>query len=480
MPPELVRSGSPEWHRKRLLEALDIQAKRVGLWEKYIDGDHPLPTPPQGMSAASFAEAKQAFLNLSRLGVTNMCPLIASAPAERLQVTGFRFGDSLNGDADAWRMWQRNHLDADSRLLHDTVFQVGNAYTLVWPNARREAVITMEHPSEMIVAYAAGSRRERVAALKRWVAEDGRWYVTLYTPEYLYKWKTRSRRPLYGTAMGDLAWEQRRVEDEEWPLPNPLRRVPVVEFAVNTGLKARPFGGGVPEFARVLPIQNRMNKTVFDRLVTGEYQAFRQRWAIGWKPPLDPETGEPDPAAMFRAGQSRFMTFGGKRTEVEVGEFDQADFTPFLKSLEADMTLAAAFTKTPPYYLLGRMENISADGIAATDAGLVSKTEGHRDVLSESHEETISLGLRAQGDTRADDPQTSVLWRSIEIRTLAQIVDAGVKMQTLGVPEEEIWSLLPGVDQQRIERWLRRRKAQQLESAAEAEVEPVEPEEPEE
>lgn len=46
-----------------------------------------------------------------------------------------------------------------------------------------------------------------------------------------------------------------------------------------------------------------------------------------------------------------------------------------------------------------------------------------------------------------------VLWRDVEQRTWGQTVDALVKMQTLEVPREELWSRLPNTAPQDVARW---------------------------
>lgn len=444
-------SGSPEWWRDRLLSRLDEQAKRVALMERYVDGDHPLPEPPQAMQAEVWAEAKRAFEYLSKLGVTNICPLIAKAPADRLQVVGFQLGEDEVGDAAAWRIWQTNHLDADSRIVHNTALKTGQAYVLVAPGPTTAATpkITYEHPSCMIVAYESGSRWDRAAALKRWTDDDGRVCVTLYLPSELYKWQTRSTRPAYGTAMGDLTWEQRFVDGETWPLVNPFGAVPVVEFAANADNRG-PFGGGVAEFAVALPTQNRINKTVFDRLVTGESQAFRQRFTIGWDIPLDPATGKADPRQVLHASQSRFMNFPEGTT---VSELAQADFSGFLAAVEADVRWAALQTSTPSSYLPVDMKNLGADTLTQTNAGYIAKTEAHRDGFGESWEEVIRLALKAQNDDRAGDPLSQVLWRDVEVHTMGEVGDFISKMRGV-LPRRELLRRIPGATPQSVERWI--------------------------
>ncbi len=443
---ELV-PNSPEWWLDRLSKKLDDQAKKVEKLERYNDGDHPLPTPPQSLSDAVFAEAVVAFKALAQKGITNWVRLVAKAPAERLQVVGFRFGESLTGDSDAWAIWQRNHLDADSRLVFDTSLATSTAYVLVWGDKDGRPVITTEHPSQMIVAYETGSRRLRAAALKRWVGDDGRLLATVYLPDGIWKFQSNSTHPDTRSPQ----WQDRTVAGENRPLDNPLSVVPVIEFAANPGLKVRPFGGGCGEFEPVLPIQDRINKTIFDRLATAESQAFLQRVVTGWEPDVDPLTKKPDPRSTYRASQSVMWAFADPN--VQVSSLAQADFTPFIKAVESDVNAMAAITQTPPTYLLGAMVNVSGDALQAAEAGMVSKTRAHRDGYSESWEEVIRLALKVADDPRADDEQSMVLWADIEHVTWSQKMDALTKMLSLGVPAEEVWLRIPGVTPQDVHRW---------------------------
>lgn len=434
--------------RDTLLKALDERARTIDLLEAYYDGNHPLPEPPDRMT--KYRQARDAFVNLSRMGVTNYVRLVADAPAERLRVTGFRFGDpkNLRNDDDAWAIWQRNHLDADSTTLHHKAFVTGQAGMLVWPD-RGEAQITVEHPRHVIVAYTAGSYRQRAAALKQWIDDDGTKRVVLYLPDAVYKYRGVSDQATLDAGIPEEFEQWQPGTDDTWPIKNPLGVVPIVEFRANPDLRPSTYGGGTSEFAGVLSIQDRINKTVFDRLVTAEFQAFRQRWAVGWTPD-NPNEG-------MTASMAHMMTFPANEADeqpVQVGEFSQADVTGFLKGVEADVGAMAAITRTPTFYTLGAsISNISGDTLKALQAGHIAKCESHRDNFTESHEEVLRLALRAENNPRADDQSSMLVWRDIEHRTWAETADAVVKMQALGVPKEALWAMLPNVTPQDIERW---------------------------
>ena len=445
---DLESTGTPEWWRNRLAEALRDRRQRVGMLEDYYNGQHPLPSPPKRLEASALAEARRAYSHLMRLGVTNWVKLVADAPSERLEVTGFRFSGNPEADDRAWRIWQSNHLDADSLLVHDNALITGQSSVLVDPFMVDGGVptITCEHSSEMIVAYVPGSRRKVAAALKMWTDGDTE-YATLYSPDWIYKWQQG--------ADNSTSWEPRQPEeDSEWPLPNPLGEVPVREFAANQSLRPAKFGGGIGEFETVLPIQDRINKTIFDRLVTAEFQAFRQRWAVGWSPDVDPNTGLPRPDQILKASQSFLWTFEADPSEVKLGEFSSTDFAPFIKATEADVNAMAAISKTPPHYLLGAMVNISGDALTAAESGLSSKTRKHARNFGEVWEDVMRLALRVAGDDElAADMQSEVIWADIEHRTWGEQVDAVLKMQALGIPRRGLWEKLPDVSPQDMARW---------------------------
>ena len=440
--------GTAGWWRNMLAEALRDRRRRVGKLEDYYNGEHPLPSPPKRLEASALAEARRAYSHLMRMGVTNWVKLVADAPSERLEVTGFRFSGSPEADGLAWKIWQTNHLDADAQLVHDNALITGQSFVLVDPFMVEAGmpVITCEHSSEMIVSYVPGSRRKVAAALKMWTDSDTE-YATLYLPDLIFKWQQG--------ADGSTSWEPRQAEgDSDWPLPNPLGEVPVREVAANRSLRPAKFGGGIGEFETVLPIQDRINKTIFDRLVTAEFQAFRQRWAVGWSPEVDPNTGLPRPDQILKASQSFLWTFDADPSEVKLGEFSTTDFTSFIKATEADVNAMAAISKTPPHYLLGAMVNISGDALTAAESGLSSKTRKHARNFGEVWEDVMRLALRVVNeDELAADMQSEVIWGDIEHRTWGEQVDAVLKMQALGVPREALWSRLPSVSPQDIVRW---------------------------
>ncbi|WP_432091023.1 phage portal protein [Streptomyces sp. NRRL F-5630] len=425
---------SPEWWLDRLYGELTKRIEYVTRMRTYCSGDHPLPMLPD--------KARDAFRKLLRHARSNYVGLVADATSERLQVDGFRLGDGEVGDTEVWRIWQANSMDADSDLLISESVRVGRSFALVAPNPDDPStpLITGEDATQAIVAYRPGSRRERVAGLKCWLDDwGGRLMATLFLPGAVYKYEAPVPRT---GSVGTPKWAPRAVRGEPWPAPNPLESVSLIELPNRPDL----LGGAHSEVEDVLDIQDRINKTLIDRLMAQEFSAFRQRWATGYELPED-ESGQP--VEPFRSAVDRLWV--AEDTNVKFGEFSATDLTPYLRAIDADVQHMAARTRTPAQYLLGQLSNVNGETLKATESGLVSKVRQRQRPLGEGMEEIARLALRAAGDTR-DLSRIETVWHNPEFRTEGELVDALLKMSTLGVPHEALWERW-GASQTEIAQW---------------------------
>ncbi|PBO30983.1 hypothetical protein CLM84_05320 [Streptomyces albidoflavus] len=333
-------------------------------------------------------------------------------------------------------------MDADSDMLIGEAVRVGRSFALVAPNPEDPAtpLITAEDATQAIVAYRPGSRRVRAAGLKCWLDDwGGLLMATLYLPDAVYKYEAPA--PKAGSA-GKPKWTARQVDGEAWPAPNPLGLVSLVELPNRPDL----LGEAHSEIEDVLDIQDRINKTLIDRLMAQEFSAFRQRWATGYELPED-EQGQP--VEPFRSAVDRLWV--AEDSAVKFGEFGATDLTPYLKAAEADVQHMAARTRTPAQYLLGQLSNVNGETLKASESGLVSKVRQRQRPLGEGMEEVARLALRAAGSDR-DLSRIETIWRNPEFRTEGELVDALVKMSTLGVPQEALWERW-GASQTEIAQW---------------------------
>jgi hypothetical protein len=423
--------GTVGYWLNRLSRMLDVQSERVRVYADYYNGKHPL----------QFATSKfrETFGSLFSEFADNWCPVVVDSSAERLAVQGFRFGGkgTYSGDSDAWDIWQANALDADSGIAHTEAIKTGHAYVIV--DIGDPPRITVEHPTEVIVAFEPGNRRKRIAALKRWRDWDNFLHAIVYLPDASYRFVSRDAFE----PSTPILWQ-----------PDPIDRVanafggsiPVIPIRNNPSM----LHGGRSDIDPVVDIQNAVNKLVTDMMVAAEYAAFRQRWATGIEIPIDPETGKPN-ASRFLSAVSRMWTV--EQTDVTFGEFDVTDLKTYVAAVEMLIQHLAAQTRTPPHYLTaGLGQWPSGDSLKASEAGLVAKVKRKQIDFGEAWEEAIRLAFYALGDDRSNATDAEVIWADPEYRTEGERVDALVKMATLGVPPEALWSKW-GASPQEIERW---------------------------
>jgi hypothetical protein len=368
----------------RLEADLAAQQRRIKRPTDYYDGNHRL----------QFATAKyrDAFGSLFAAFADNWCQLVVDAAVDRLEVQGFRFGGKRETDDDAWSIWQANNLDAESEKLHSEAVKCGCAYTLVDPADGATPRITIEHPSQVIVAHAAGDRRVRLAALKKWLDESGYVFATLYLPEAVYKYQSHERVKS-NAVQKKITWVP-RADDPGGA--NPLGVVPVVPFYNRPTM----LGGGRSDLEPAYALQDAITKLALDMIVASEFGAFMQRWATGVDIPKDEATGRPLNPTDWIAGAGKLWAVASP--DAKFGTFQATDLQNFVIAIDMFVQHLAAQTRTPPHYLLAKLINVSGDALKIGETGLVSRVRSKHRHLGEGHEETMRLAFRAGGD-QADD-----------------------------------------------------------------------------
>lgn len=423
---------------------LDEQSHRARVFAAYYDGE-------QEIRAILDTAERQVFRKFLAESGANWCELVVNAVAERLQVVGFNFdGD----DGQAWDIWQASQMDADAELVQTDALVMGASYVLVQSDDSNPTgvSITPESPLQTTVLYQPGNRRKRAAAYKRFAELDGRVTEVLQVPDVIATWA--------GGSTGEPVIEA-----------NPAGEVTVVEVVP----QPRTIGPPRSELTPALPIQDRINTTIFNRLVATDYGAFRQIWATGVKlaRKVIAESGGGEDGqqpviklgAPYDVGANRLLA--NENPDGRFGAFAESTLGGYLSAVEQDVSQLAAITQTPPHYLLGQMVNLSADAIKAAEAGLVAKVARRALHIGENWETAMRVALRIVKSPAADDPAAEVVWGDWETRSEGQRVDALVKMRTLGVPLDVLWQRW-GATPQDIARWKELRASEQLGDATAA------------
>lgn len=397
---------------------LDDQARRVRGYRDYYDGQHRL--------SHATAKFKEAFARFFPPLADNWMKIIVDSAVERLYINGFRFEADQPEDDKARAFWNRNKLDSKQRIIFTEAVKCGKAFLLVDPTPEDGPRITGENATEVYV-HCDPATGERLAAIKKWIGDDNFWHATVYLPQKAFKFKSRNKA-------GEGNW--RSYRKPQWgtigeTVEHGYDVVPMIPLENNPDMMI----GGISDLDVVMPIQDRVNKLCLDLDVSSEFFAMPARWASGWEPPKDPNTGQPLPAVQAEAANTRMFAFANP--EAKAGQMPAGDPKSYIEPIEMYVRHMAALSRTPPHYLLGEIVNTSGDALTVAETGLVARVEGKQTDFADPWEEAVCLALERNPE------EAEVLWRDPQSRTFGQLVDGVAKLrESLNLPLEMAWEMV--------------------------------------
>jgi len=436
----------------RLYRQLIARQSLVTLTDNYYTGKQRL----------RFASDEWAEVHRSRYTdfADNWCAPVVNSLAERLDVTGFRLGDTTGKPSDdeklLWSDWVRNDMEMQSSMGLVHTMTSSRSHVLVWADPKsQEPISTWERSDEVIVDYDPEFLRKRRAALKTWF-DDSTEYANLYLPEVVYKFKRErglyenllDKRPHKGA--GSEFFEEsgsiRKGSEGSWQfvteIPNPLGVVPIVE------LDNRPLLGAAPlsDIEGTIAMQDAVNLLWAYLFSAADFASMPARVVMGQEAPKIPRLGangkvvgyEPLPLEQFE--KQRIAWLSGENAKI--GQWSAAELDPFLNVIQTAIAHIAAQTRTPPHYLiLGKgMVNVNADGMKAAETGLVKRAEEFQRFTSPAISEVFALYalVRNNKELAKSCRVGKPLWKDAENRSEAQLVDALLKLHQIGFPFEWI------------------------------------------
>lgn len=412
-------------HRYHLAERAQLDTVR-----RYWKGRQALP-------AVIPTSAPREVRTMAQIARVNVCSIVVDTLAQSTYVDGYR-AQSNADDLAVWAVWQANRMDARQTGIHRAAFAYGAAYAVVLPGDP-VPVIRGASPRSMTVVY----------------GEDPDWPLWAFEPLGRGLWRLFDDEAIYylsedGALVHEVGFEFVEAREHGASVTPVVRYLDESDLDIDDDVRPAPHltegvtitAGG--QVAPLIPLQDQIDLTTFGLLVAQWYSAFRQRWAIGWVAESETEK--------MKAGASQFWTFDEDPENMKLGEFEQTNLEGYIKSREASLRHAATLSQTPVHELIGELVNLSAEALAAAEAGRDRKVDERKTLLGESHEQTLWLVGQLTGLDIPDDAQ--VVWRDTSARAFAATVDGlGKLAQMLGIPPQELWERVPGATRQDVERW---------------------------
>lgn len=394
------------------------------------------------------SDAPPLMKELARKAQTNYLPLLVKTFSQVMKVDGYQTVSVDDAD-DPWVWWQRNRMDSRQTGLTRGTLAYGASYGVVLPGTYgrglRGPAVSLYSPRELTALYQDPEADEwPMLAVAVDGRPDGSQLVTLFDEEMVYRFGIERSRPVgLSLPAGSIPWGQGSltfIDSFEHGVGVP----PVVRYR-DRNLLAGEEQYGIVE--PLLTIQERINETTFEMLVAQYFQAFKQRYVLGWVPKDEREE--------LKAGAARIWYLDEDPNEVKIDELEAGAIQPYIDSRNSALRDFAAIGQVPVQTLgIDGISNISDATLAGLEAAKNREGGEIMTSLGESHEQLLRLCALLDGNTvAADDYSSEVRWRNFEARSFAQTVDGLVKLaQGLGIPGEDLLEDVPGMTGQRVER----------------------------
>jgi hypothetical protein len=390
-----------------------IAAKRPDLDTLYLyyNGPQPLKYSTQRL--------REAFDKITVHFDVNWCTVVVDTVLDRLGLTGFDTKDkTINGRLD--ELFALIHLDIEAMEAHRAALSMECGYLILW-KTDNEIEAYYNDPRLCHVFYDAARPKVKTFAAKWFTNADGNQEITLYYTNRIEHWSTRRKSP---SSAKDFTLASTEA--------NPYGVIPVFE------LKSEG------EISKITSLQDAINMTMANMMVSGEFSAAPQKWAISQSDPGELKNG----AGIIWW----FPTGDGQGQGASVGQFTATPLTPFLDAMDKLANYIAIITRTPKHYFMTTGANISGEALLAMESPLVKKVKNRQKLFGAVWQDIAAFMLLLDGQNINPDDITVVWERAesiqplTEMQTLQIAVNAGIPLTTQlkrdGWSEDEITSML--------------------------------------
>lgn len=364
--------------------------------------------------------------------------LVVSTVAQCLYVDGYRSADDTYAEPDdisePWRTWLSNGFDQRQIAVHRGALAYGYSFVTVLPgedDTGKRSVLRGVSPRKMQAIYDDPAEDDYPRYVLRVDAGADHYRLRVLDDEHVHylTLDNAGSTPVY----------------ERWETHD-SGVCPVVRYANMLDLDGRCPG----EVEPFIPIAERINKTVFDRLLTQHFSSWKIRTVSGM---VQPDNDEETNRQKLKLRQDDILI--AEDPDTKFGTLAETPLDGFIAATRNEIESLAAITQTPTHALTGQLVNLSAEALAAARAGLTQKVAERQKAFGRSHVRVLQLAAMQEGRyDEARDLTARVTWQDMEVRSMSQAVDAlGKAAEMLQIPADQLWQRIPGVEKSDVDEW---------------------------
>jgi hypothetical protein len=408
----IVVDGTAKTMIKASLAIIAGKQQKIGRYNDYYFGNHPFNFSSEKFTT-KFANRLKSFRD-------NLCPVCVKAPADRLEVTGFSADQTSDIYKTSWALWLYSQMPRLSKRIHRDAFRTGDAYAVVWADDDGKARIYHQDVRNCTVFYNLETGNVESGA-KVWRGNDGYVYLTLFFEDRTEKYITKNTQQVGTIPTTAAAFIRRDVPGETWPLQNKLGICPMFHFGLETSI-----------LDDVIPLNDALNKTIADLLVSSEANSLRQRWASGVAFEINPENGK----QIIPFENVAQWVASGKDT-AKFGQFADGDLKHFIDTAEYFVDQVSTVSGVPKYYFKfdgGVLP--SGEALRKAESRFTSIIKDAQLDFGETWARVMKFAMMIDGNSLPAGAQFETKWSDADPLSSNEKVDLAIKKKQVGVSNE--------------------------------------------
>jgi hypothetical protein len=354
----------------------------------------------------------------------NICQVVVDSLTDRLEIVGFEAGGKRVSKR-LQELWDANVMDLVANEIHREAFKAGDSYLIIQPDELGEPTFWFNKADEVAVVYSDTRPGVIEMAAKLWCTPSGVWRLNLYYADRIEKYVAdRPRKDILAPDVTEDFWVPYTTGGlaGDGTVPWEYGQVPVFHFA-NKAL----YRYGYSELLEIVPLQDAINKTIGDLLVTSEFSSFKQKYVTG----LTEEELTSDSGQRLLTGIDKILV--ATEPDAKFGEFTASDLGQFLSVIDHFMRQVARISGIPLHFIYETSGDFpSGDALKTAEARFVKKLADKQTAFGNVWEQALRFALAI--DRRPTASDIEVVWRDTAPQSEKEKWEVMLMKKAIGVP----------------------------------------------
>lgn len=412
------------------IEDVRSRQEAYALFRAYDEGDHRLLFATE--------KYKNTFGEMFREFANNMCDDVVDGLSDRLQILGWTttkesgLGDLVD------EVWERNRGSSRTGAVHRNAVREGDGFTIV-QLVDGKAQSYKQNPACMAIRYSTENPDEKDLAAKVWKAGK-RYRCNLYYPDgTIEKYATKGTAingglPKAG-AFSLLEAGDPALGDATDAVSKDFDQMPVFHYP-----NGEPSSYGRSVLIGVIPLQDGLNKSCADMMVTMEAHAAPLRYGTGIEVERDPVTGqEIDPFNRASARPGAILRTASK--DARFGQFDAATLTGFLEVQDQFKVDIVRKGSLPPHSVTLRSGSVgypSGVALLVAEGKTIKWAKDRQRDWGTEHRAEMAYQLSLETGRPVDPEDLEIEWAPPETKDEKALLETLLMKRDLGVPDSQL------------------------------------------